>query len=233
MSRSHVLYALQQTDLELEAVVRRLAEIAAQLGESAELQQARQRVTGAEDHLHKCHGQTKDLDLEVRGVVQRIQTDEQRLYGGRVTNPKELASLQNDTASLKRWRGKKEEEQLEAMFAEEAAEASLSEARAALARTTDAWQTGQSDMLAEQSRLREEQQGLQARRALLIESAGASDVAIYDHLRPRKGGRAVAVVKSGLCQACRMTPPSSHLQQASVGAELVYCNNCGRIMHLM
>lgn len=233
MSRSHVLYQLQLTDTELETIARRLAEIDASLGENAALRQARQAVAAAEADLHSSHARATDLDLEVRSLGERIQADEQKLYSGRVTSPKELASLQDDVASLKRWRTKKEEEQLEAMLAEESAQSRLAAAQAALTAAQAAWEASQADLLAEQQRLRTEQAELQHRRAALAEAAGAADLALYEGLRPRKGGRAVAVVRGGLCQACRMTPPSNQVQQAASGAELVFCNNCGRIMHVM
>ena len=128
MSRSRVLYQLQQTDIELETIARRLAEIDASIGESAALRQARQEVVAAEAELHSRHARATDLDLEVRSLGERIQADEQKLYSGRVTSPKELSSLQDDVASLKRWRNKKEEEQLEAMLAEESAQSRLAAA---------------------------------------------------------------------------------------------------------
>jgi predicted nucleic acid-binding Zn-ribbon protein len=233
MSRSHVLHELQQTDLELEAVARRLAEIAASLGESEALRLTRQEAAAAEADLHACHGRAIDLDLEVGSLGERIKANEQKLYSGRVTSPKELSNLQDDIASLKRWRSKKEEEQLEAMLAEEAAQVRLAAAQTALTETTAAWQAGQVDLLTEEERQLEEQARLAARRTELAETAGAEDVALYERLRQRKGGRAVAVIRSGLCQACRMTPPSNQVQQASTGSELVFCNNCGRIMHVI
>ena len=233
MSRSHVLHQLQQTDIELETIARRLAEIDASLGESVALKQARQEVAAAEAELHSSRTRAKDLDLEVRSLGERIQADEQKLYSGRVTSPKELSSLQDDVASLKRWRSKKEEEQLEAMLAEEAAQSRLAAAQAALTAAQSTWEAGQSDLLAERERLGAEQAELQERRAALAEAAGAADLALYEGLRSRKGGRAVAVVRGGLCQACRMTSPLNQVQQAATGNELVFCNNCGRIMHVM
>ena len=104
MSRTQHLYQLQQTDLEIESVSRRLKEIAATLGESSELKRARKMVADAEAHLAECRAEMQDLDLEVNGLSQKIDTNEGRLYSGRVVNPKELASLQDELASLKRWR---------------------------------------------------------------------------------------------------------------------------------
>ncbi len=233
MSRSQMLYDLQQTDLELESIAQRLEQIATRLSEDSHLKQAQQRAAEAEAKLHGCHVQTKDLDLEIRSLTQRIEADEQKLYGGRVTNPKELSSLQNDIAALKRWREKKEESLLEAMEAEETAQAQLAEARTALAHIMEEWQSTQASLLAERERLEERRRELEEYRNFLLSSLAQADIETYDRLRARKGGRAVAGVKGGICQGCHVAPPLHQIQQASVGVELVFCNNCGRILHVL
>jgi hypothetical protein len=61
MSRTQRLYELQQVELEAESVARRLREITTQLGESADLQRARNIVTQAEGRLNKQRAQMKGL----------------------------------------------------------------------------------------------------------------------------------------------------------------------------
>ncbi len=233
MSRTLGLYNLQKTDDDLQIVSRRLKEIAATLGESDQVAEARQRATDAEEHLAKCRTQTRDLDLEVRGVNQRIETSEQRLYSGRVTNPKELANLQEDAVSLKRWREKKEEGLLEALVAEEDAEKNLSGAQSSLGQIIARWEADQEDLVAERSQLETQQEELLQHRGSLIASIDPEDIGTYQSLRQRKRGRAVVVVEDGICQGCRMPPPTSQVQQAGTGETLVFCNNCGRILHLV
>jgi predicted nucleic acid-binding Zn-ribbon protein len=232
MSRTQRLYELQQVELEAEGVARRLREITAQLGESADLQRARKLVTEAEGRLSKRRAQMKSLDLEVSGLTQKIETDEGRLYSGRVTNPKELAGLHDEVASLKRWREKKEEDLLEAMLAAEEAEGAVADAHSILGQVTETWQGEQGDLVGEQSRLQVRLRALREQRDALIAGIDPEDVAIYQRLRRQKGGRAVAAVKDGICEGCRMNPPSSQVQRARTGSDLVFCNNCGRILHV-
>jgi hypothetical protein len=232
MSRTQLLYDLQQVDLEIETVARRLKKIAAQLGESPELRQARKAVADAEARLSKSRAQMHNLELEVNGLLQKIEANEERLYSGRVGNPKELANLQDEVASLKRWRAKKEEDLLEAMLATEEAEASLAEAQSIMAQVSENWRAAQGDLGDEQARLEARLQELREQRANLTAAAGPEDVAAYERLRRSKGGRAVAAVVNGICQGCRMNPPSSQVQHARQGIDLVFCNNCGRILHV-
>ena len=232
MSRTQRLYELQQVDIEAESTSRRLREIAASLGESTELKRARKMVTDAEASLATSRAEMQDLDLEVSGLSQKIQANEKRLYSGRVTNPKELANLQEELASLKRWREKKEEDLLEAMVATEEAEAALSDAQAILAQVSDSWRAEQGDLAEEQIDLQAHLEDLGQQRTELVSDIEQEDVVTYEGLRKRKAGRAVAAVSGGVCEGCRMNPPSSQVQHAGSGEDLVYCNNCGRILHV-
>lgn len=233
MSRTQPLYDLQQVDLEIQGVSGRLKEIAATLGENAELKRARKMATDAQAELAKCRAKMHDLDLEVSSLSQKIETNESRLYSGRVTNPKELANLEEELASLKRWREKREEDLLEAMLATEEAEASLSDAQAILAQVSETWGVEQGDLADEQTTLQARLEELGDRRQSLIAVVGPEDVVTYERLRQRKAGRAVAAVKDGVCEGCRMNPPSSQVQHARSGSDLVFCNNCGRILHVL
>lgn len=233
MNRTQNLYVLQQVDLELASLSRRLKEIIATLGESAELERARKMVTQAEARLAECRAEMHNLDLEVSGLSQKIETNEGNLYSGRVANPKELASLEEEVASLKRWREKKEEDLLEAMVACEENEAALADAQAILTQVSETWRSEQGDLADEQVRLQARLEELSQRREMLVGAVGPEEITIYERLRKVKGGRAVAAVKDGLCEGCRMNPPSSQVQRARSGKELEFCNNCGRILHVL
>jgi predicted nucleic acid-binding Zn-ribbon protein len=233
MSRTQYLYELQQVDIEAENTSRRLHEIAAQLGESGELERARKMVADAQAHLAKCRARMQDLDLEVAGLTEKIKADEQRLYSGRVSNPKELAGLQEEVASLKRRREKKEEDLIEAMVAAEEAEAGLADARAILTQVGETWRAGQGTLVDEQAGLQARLEQLADQRTSLVVAIGPEDLATYERLRQRKGGRAVVIIANSICQGCRMSPPTSQLQQAQMGRDLVFCNNCGRILHVI
>jgi predicted nucleic acid-binding Zn-ribbon protein len=233
MSRTQALYELQQVDLETQSVSRRLKGISASLGESSDLRRARKMVTEAEAKLTGYRAQMQNLDLEVTGLSDKIETNEKRLYSGRVTNPKELENLQQELASLKRWREKREEDLLEAMVATEEAEACLTDAQAILTQVNETWHVQQAELTAEQARLEMRLEELVELKESLVEAVGSPDATTYESLRQRKAGRAVAAVKDGICEGCRMNPPSSQVQHARSGNELVFCNNCGRILHVL
>jgi predicted nucleic acid-binding Zn-ribbon protein len=230
MNRSHLLYRLQAIDLEISNGQRRLEEVEAGLGESEELRQARRVSQKAEDELNHWRTTLRDLELEARSLNAKITSVEERLYSGRVTNPKELANLQDEVSYLKRRRSDLEDRQLEAMVEVEEHEAEVDSKKASLVQIEAEWSQTQKRLTEERSELEERLAHLKKKRVKLEKTIGAEDLAMYGELRSRKGGQAVALLKGGVCQACRVTLPTSQVQQVHVGDALSFCSSCQRIL---
>jgi len=230
MNRSHLLYRLQTIDLEIGHGQRRLEEVEAGLGESAELRQARRAVQKAEDELSRWRTTLRDLELEARSLTAIITLAEERLYSGRVTNPKELANLQDEVSYLKRRRGELEDRQLEAMVEVEEYEAEVDSKKASLAQIEAEWSQAQKRLTEERSELEERLTHLEEERVKMEGMIGPEDLTLYGELRGRKGGQAVALLKEGVCQACRVTLPTSQVQQVRSRDSLSFCNSCQRIL---
>ena len=230
MNRSHLLYRLQTIDLEIGHGQRRLGEVEAGLGESEELRQARRAVQKAEDELSRWRTTLRDLELEARSLTAKITSAEERLYSGRVTNPKELANLQDEVSYLKRRRGELEDRQLEAMVEVEEYEAEVDSKKASLARIGAEWGQTQKRLTEERSELEERLTHLEGERVKMEGMIGPEDLTLYEELRSRKGGQAMALLKGGVCQACRVTLPTSQVQQVRSGDSLSFCSSCQRIL---
>ena len=231
MNRSDQLYRLQTIDLEISHGERRLEEVEAGLGESEELRQARRALQKAEDELNRWRTTLRDLELEARSLTAKITSVEERLYSGRVTSSKELANLQNEVSYLKRRRGELEDRQIEAMVEVEEHEAEVDGKKASLAQIEAEWTQTQKQLTEERSELEERLAHLIKERVKLESTIGAEDLTLYGELCSRKGGQAVALLKGGVCQACRVTLPTSQVQQVRSGDSLSFCSSCQRILY--
>ena len=231
MNRSHLLYRLQTIDLEIGNGKRRLEEVEAGLGESEELRQARRALQKAKDELSRWRTTLRDLELEARSLNAKIISVEERLYSGRVTNPKELANLQNEVSYLKRRMGDLEDRQLEAMVEVEEHEAEVDSKQASLTQIEAEWTQTQKQLTEERSELEEKLAHLTTERVEVEGMIEAEDLALYGELCSRKGGQAVALLKGEVCQACRVTLPTSRVQQARSGDSLIFCSSCQRILY--
>jgi len=95
MTQVHQLYQLQQIDTEIREKKQRLSEVLKAQREPGELIATRRRAEAAAAELQKWQATHTDLNLELSSLNNKAKNSERRLYSGKVTNPKELADLQN------------------------------------------------------------------------------------------------------------------------------------------
>lgn len=229
MTKGADLYRLQCLDRERDEREHRLAEVEAALDESEALKQARRALESAQALVQRCRVRQRDLDLETQGLGDKISRSEQRLYGGAVKNPKELADLQAEVAVLRRRRHRLEDDLLAAMIELEEAQAAHAEARQHLDETQARWSVQQADLTAEREALQGRLAEIEQARAQVLPAIQAADLSDYQSLRRRKRGLAVVQIQDGACGGCGVGVPQSlewQLRQEGAG----YCPNCGRIV---
>lgn len=230
MTTAAELLALQETDLAIDSAVARLTEIEAQLGETEELIEARQWVDLCRERLHPLEERQRGLDWEAEEVRGKAAAIENKLYGGTVRNPKELEDFQADLTSLRGQLSRREDALLEVMLELEDAETGLRQAEATLAEVQESWKAQQTSLQETRAKLKEEIEELEAKRTRQVDGMDAPALSLYQALRERRQGAAVAVVERGLCQGCRISLPMSIVQKARAGVGLVQCVSCERIL---
>ncbi len=226
------LLLLQDTDVSLDAALARLAEIEAALGESEELLAARATAAEKAAALHDVRAQQKDLELAAETIRTKTEGIESKLYGGSVSNPKELQDLDADLRSLKEQVKKREDELLALLVEIEEADAAHQEAAAAVASLEAEWKAGEQELLAEKAQIEPEVERLREIRNSQATDVDRRLISLYDLLRERRGGTAVARVERGMCQGCRISLPMSVMQRARTGVSIVQCVSCERILLL-
>lgn len=229
MHPAQQLYQLWETDQSLAAVARRLAEIAAALGEMEELRAARRAVQSTEAELQRWQVTRRDRELEVSSLNEKIRTSEDQLYSGRVRNPKELKGMEEELGSLRRRRESVEEAELEALLEVERLQSVLAAQMETLEALQAEWQVAQEALRAEQADLESRQHQLQARRQQQAAAAQAY-LPVYQDLYRRRAGRPVALLKDGVCQTCGMALPTGEAQRVRHSPELCFCPSCGRVL---
>lgn len=229
MSRASVLYRLQKIDVELDKHRAQLAEVNARLASNPAVQQAQADLAAAQSSLASARRAAKTLDDENQSLSARMKEVEDRLYGGKVRNPRELQDLQNDSGALQRQRDGLDEKQLGAMDVVEAAERQEATARATLAEAEAARAIEQSDLVRDKDAVEALLDKGEGEREAALISVNPDDLSTYDTLRRQKR-IAVGLLVDGTCTACGVAPSSSRVMAARAGGELVRCGNCGRIL---
>ena len=203
-----------------------------QLGESEELIASRQAVEDRRDALEAVNKQQRDVEWQGDEIRSHLSEEEGKLYGGSVRNPKELAGMQEEADILKRQLRRREDELLDLMVRVEEKQAALQEAKESLAAVEDRWREEQKELASQKERLEGELAGLQERRKQQSDQVEARVLALYDTLRQRRQGMAVAKVERGMCGGCRISLPMTVLQKARSGFDVVQCVSCERILYV-
>ncbi len=224
------VYQLQVADLERADAARKLQEAQKGLGETADLRQARDGLQREETTLAHLRARVRDAELELQSLTGKIAQAEQRLYGGEVRNPKELESLQADLAYLRGRRESLEDSILASLTEQDESEVRLRQARTRWEAAHGSWQEQQAQLQVTVAGLQEQLARLDERTARLRGALPASLLGLYDETCRKKGGRGIAAVRSGLCEGCRVSVPTSVVQQLRRSEEPMRCGSCGRIL---
>ena len=230
MSVTQRLYELQTVDLELESQEQALGRLEGQLGESEAVTTLRRRLDAESERLEELRRNQHSLEWEIDDIAGKITKGEEELYSGRIKNPKELASLQQDMVMLKGRRGELEDGVLEIMEQVEAATSNIATLGGELETLEAEWRRRQQELMAELAELKTLLVSLRKKREELTAGIDRDIVSFYEELRQQKG-TAVAGVEQGICRGCRLSLSNAELQRARSG-NLMQCSSCGRILFL-
>jgi len=228
---------LELADLDTE--LGRLAYRRRTLPEIAELDQLAARGAQVRDDMTRADTELSDLDREqarserdVEQVRVRIDKDQQRLDAGKVSNARELESLQSEIASLRRRQGDLEEIVLDLMERREAAQSRRDEAAAAA--ETVAAEEGevtarQNAALAD---IAEHESKAGDTRTSVASGVPDELLALYDRVRGQVGGRAAAMLRRGKCECCNVSLSTVELNEIRAAApdEVMRHEECRRIL---
>jgi predicted nucleic acid-binding Zn-ribbon protein len=229
--RVEAIYRLQSIDNEMDEKADALRAIEDQLERNDELLAARKSVLREEEALRDSRATLRDMELELQQVSGKVSSTAKALYGGEVTNPKELAGMEQELEYLRRRQDGLEEDALVVMAAVEDRAEELKGAEERLAQVQELHEAAQVDLSEEAESLRRRLRALAEEREEIIKAVSSRDLSTYEGLRAQRGGQAVALLEDGICQGCRVALPTGLAQRVRRGTELVQCASCQRILY--
>ncbi len=232
VGQSYLLFQLQQIDSQGDGALRRIQELDTMLADRDAEAAADRDAQAHSEQLHNQQRDLRDLELQLGTVQEKLITEERRLYAGRGAPRSQLQSLHQEVESLQGRVAELEDAVLVAMEAVEEAEVAAAAAaqRAAAAQSAGAQNRAAlgHDKAEVETRLRQ----LQRDRSAITAQLAPASLTLYDRLRQRAGGLAVAEVAQGRCQGCRLTLPSHTIQQARQANRLQQCPTCRRVLYV-
>lgn len=199
-------------------------------GLANKLRDLQSALTTKRKTLDEKQSDLKKLEGELELANNKISKEEKRLYGGSVTNPKELKGIEDEIKSLRRLTDARETEVLERMDKAQKVEEDIEEkARLAKALETQAKET-HHQYAKEEKKILDRLSFLEKERQKYSGGIDSPALKLYERLRQEKHGVAAAEIKSGVCQGCFVELPAEEVDSAISTDKLWRCPSCGRII---
>ena len=208
-----------------------------QVGESTEREDLAAALARAETligenstRLNRVRGTFKQLELDLRTIEAHLAQSEKRLYGGEVSNPKELSQLEHRVSEERARRSQLEStylglmeelEQLEHQFTQAGANANIAR-----------------EQLIETDRELKRQQLLnttldreyEEKRKTLLTELPAQIRQKYERIQAHHSGTAFVRIERGNCGGCHNALAQAEIERAARMPGVTTCENCGRLL---
>lgn len=229
------LLELQRVDSAIDRLRQRKADLPEQRAVdelAAQLEEARAAHAPMKAQLDEIAREQSRIEGEVTSIEEKIKQESERLYGGDITSPKELANIQAELDGLRRRKNHLEDQDLEVMERREGIEKEVADLAARqeelTARATEA--TALRDAAA-----------VEISNDLTANETARGDITphiptelheLYVDLRSKKDGVGAAALDKGVCKGCGVTLSPVALDEIRRAApeEIVRCENCRRIL---
>jgi uncharacterized protein len=226
-----LLYELQQIDTRIDASTKHLEALDDGAGKRESLGIERAHLADLESALEDSSTKQLDRELELESTEEERAEKWSRAYGGTVSDPKELASLEKKIEELDRRRDKLEDQLLALYDAVEEQTRRRQQQRDTVAQLENEIAGIERAFEADSAELNAAIAQAQDERAEIISQLNTDLVAMYENIREKNDGLAVVEVNDRLCTGCRVSISVMLLDQLHSGKKIVRCENCRRILY--
>ena len=177
----------------------------------------------------------RELEADLASAEDRAAAVNRRLYSGEVSASRELQAMAADVDALKERSSELEDSILGVLEELEPLEKQTSELESALSALRTERAAATSSLAATESVVDSELAAVDSERQQIAAAIPESLLRMYEQLRARLGGVAVASLVGSRCDGCHLTLPATELDRIRHlhGGEMVTCDQCGRILVLM
>ena len=230
MSLAKRVFELHQIEQAILSQRNQADEIDLRLNHNSAYEKAREELFAAEQGKADLEGKYKELDAEAEQLRNNIQRINDKLYGGKIKNPKELLSFEQEAAMLKSNLVPKDDLLLAMMEKLESRKAEVQRFQELCKTIEAAWKKEKPELKVEREKVVAEVAELEKKRKEIAGDIDSSALSAYEGIKGRKS-QPVVRVEQGKCMGCRVTLSISELQRVR-GMSIVTCSNCGRILYL-
>lgn len=228
----YLLLRLQKIDVEISKEDNRKKKLPEQIRKKEEV------IANLEKKYQKEKNDLKELQLRMRRkeidaktINDKIEKHQSELYGGKISDIKELKQLQKVIESLKKERDEIEEDLLILMDEEDICKLRVSKIEAELSESKEQLKQIQTQVEQQQIEIQKYIQKKQIEREELTNKiTDRTLMERYLLLWNEKNGEAVVEIEDSICSGCNLSLPSDIIYHLQRDDRLIICPNCNRIL---
>ena len=225
-----LLLTLQEVDERLTKKQQELDQLNAELEGQAEIPVLTERADYERETSIERRAHLARLEVDADALRERVEELEERIYGGTVTNLRELTAVEEEQTNARRELMQAEESLGPARLAAEDSERAKEDLTTTLAERKKTWAESAPKLRRQSRAAAKEVAVLEEERAQASKNVPADELTLYDQLLFRRHGVAIARVERGVCLACHITLPLKEASRLRRSDAIVTCGNCGRIL---
>jgi|SRR5947209_8019749 len=181
--------------------------------------------------LKSLTSEQTDTELQQKSLDDKLKRIDKELYGGKVVNPREVATLQKEVATLKNHRGDLDVRLLELWEEIPPARVLAEESGKKVAAKKQELDEYQKTVFKLKAQLEAEFKERAAQRPIAAQEVPPALLARYEAIRKKYDGIGMArISKTGSCEACGTRLPTKVVEDVKDG-RVVTCEACHRILY--
>jgi len=227
------LWEIQVLDGQRKALEQKLREgqISGELKKlKNEIEEGRSIFNKLKEEYNSLKKLLKIKEMDVASASEQLKSLGEKLYGGTITNVKEINTSSKKLESLDEKVKRTEDEILAIMERQDALRFRLEEMSAELNRKAEDYRRKHGSFLANQQKVRQLLAQIPLSRQKLLDKVDADLWHKYTDIKKRLNDP-LARVEKGTCMGCRVGIPFHDLRLLKQGEGLVLCSHCGRMLY--
>lgn len=227
------LYDLQEIDLKISVLGKEIANIAHNLKDKSEIELANNKLEDLENRIGITSSSQRSEERALNEIEDKLGNINNRLYGGTVSNPQQLAATEEERQFTLNLKEETEDKLLLIMDQLDKIQPHLLKARSLKNQLETDRPSLEEEWRQSEIKIKKDLENLRSKRLEIVPDLPGYILVLYDSLYKKTEGKVLAMAERGICQGCRLALTTQELQKLRSGSEMVRCNSCDRILYLM
>ena len=227
-----MLLELQKIDIDIDEEEKKKRDLPLTIeGITKKIQGLKDSLKNKNENYKNLQIKLKRIELDLAEKSNKINKHQEDLYGGKITDIKELKQIQKVIAHYKEEKDSIEEKILDLMEEMEGLDKSIGHLDEDLKVQEKQYKKRKEEIDSASLVIEKNINSLNIKRKeMLIKLTDGRLLKEYERLRKEKGGKAIMEVDGSICPGCYLDLPSDAIYQLKKNRKIIICPNCSRIL---